>query len=50
MFDSMSKLSVPLKMIKHASYKIQSDDKTTVQHALKFILELGYMSKVEVFK
>ena len=47
MFDSMSQLSVPLKMIKHVSNQIQSKDKTTVQHSLKFILQLGDMSKQE---
>jgi len=48
MFDSMSVLAGPLKIIKAASHKIQIDDKTTVQHALKLILELGYLSPVEV--
>ena len=47
MFDSMSQLSVPLKMIKHVSNQIQSKDNTTVQHSLKFILQLGDMSKQE---
>ena len=47
MFDSMSQLSVPLTMIKHVSNQIQSKDKTTVQHSLKFILQLGDMSKQE---
>ena len=48
MFDSMSVLAGPLKIIKAASHKIQIDDKTTVQHALKLILELGYLSPVEM--
>jgi len=47
MFDSMSVLAGPLKIIKAASHKIQMDDKTTVQHALKLIVELGHLSKVE---
>jgi hypothetical protein len=48
MFHSMSVLAGPLKIIKAASHKIQIDDKTTVQHALKLILELGYLSPVEM--
>jgi hypothetical protein len=44
----MSVLAGPLKIIKAASHKIQIDDKTTVQHALKLILELGYLSPVEM--
>jgi hypothetical protein len=48
MFDSMSVLAGPLKIIKAASHKIQIDDKTTVQHALKLILQLGYLSPVEM--
>jgi hypothetical protein len=46
-FDSMSVVFEPLKIIKRASYKIQSDIKTTVQHALNLILELGYLSTLE---
>ena len=46
-FDSMSVLAGPLKIIKAASHKVQMDDKTTVQHAFKLILELGYLSTVE---
>ena len=47
MFDSMSAVVVPLKIIKAASHKIQMDDKTTVQHAINLILELGHLSTVE---
>jgi hypothetical protein len=43
----MSVLAGPLKIIKAASHKVQMDDKTTVQHAFKLILELGYLSTVE---
>jgi hypothetical protein len=48
MFHSMSVLAGPLKIIKAASYKVQMDDKTTVQHAINLILELGHLSTVEV--
>ena len=47
MLDSMSVLAGPLKIINAASHKVQMDDKTTVQHAFKLILELGYLSTVE---
>jgi len=47
MFHSMSVLAGPLKIIKAASYKVQMDDKTTVQHAINLILELGHLSTVE---
>ena len=47
MFDSMSVLAGPLKIIKAASYKVQMDSKTTVQHAINLIIELGHLSTVE---
>ncbi len=47
MLDSMSVVVAPLKIIKRATYKVQIDDKTTVQHALNLILQLGYLSTVE---
>ena len=47
MFDSMSVLAGPLKIIKAASYKVQMDSKTTVQHAIHLIIELGHLSTVE---
>jgi hypothetical protein len=47
MFHSMSVLAGPLKIIKAASYKVQMDSKTTVQHAINLIIELGHLSTVE---
>ena len=44
MFDSMKEIVEPLKIIKRASYKLQSDEIPTMQHAITVLIQLGNLA------
>lgn len=50
MFDSMREILWPLTMIKRESYKLQSDEIPTIQHAITALIELGNLANVPVAK
>jgi len=50
MFDSMKEIVEPLNIIKKASYKLQSDEIPTIQHAITALIELGNLANVPVAK
>lgn len=47
MFDTMSKIVEPLKIIKKACCKLLSDENSSIQHALTIIIQLGNLANVQ---